>query len=171
MTPYLFFNYLNSQHPNIKFTFEKQINGKLPFLDILVDNSSDTCITSVFHKKTYTGLLTNLFSFAPFNYKTGLIRTLIDRTFKINNTETGFKKDNGKLSETLKRNCYPISSYLILFIDKIVKQYSADKTKQSSAKHDCPSNTGNTNLRYVKLPFIGQYSRLTQIKIKKKSIV
>jgi hypothetical protein len=65
----LFFDYLNAQHPNISFTFEKQEDGKLPFLDILIDNSSNTCITSVFHKKTYTGLLTNFLSFTPFTYK------------------------------------------------------------------------------------------------------
>ena len=32
-----FLNYLNSRHPNIKFTFETKLNGKLPFLDVLVD--------------------------------------------------------------------------------------------------------------------------------------
>ena len=39
----LFFDYINAQHPNIKFTHEKQLNGKLPFLDVLVDNSSNIC--------------------------------------------------------------------------------------------------------------------------------
>ena len=37
-----------------------------------------------FEKKTYTGLLTNYFSFTPFQYKLGLIKTLIDRAYKIN---------------------------------------------------------------------------------------
>jgi len=41
-----------------KFTFEKQNDGKLSFLDVLIDNSSNDCVFSVFHKKTYTGLLT-----------------------------------------------------------------------------------------------------------------
>jgi len=47
-----FFEFINSQHPNIKFTFEKQNDGKLSSLDILVDNSSRDCVFSVFHKKT-----------------------------------------------------------------------------------------------------------------------
>ena len=46
-----FFNYLNTKHPNIRFTFEKENNGKLPFLDVLIDNSKDKLITSIFHKK------------------------------------------------------------------------------------------------------------------------
>ena len=55
-----FFSYINSQHPNIKFTMEREENHKLPFLDVLLDNHSNQgIITSVFHKKTYTGLLTN----------------------------------------------------------------------------------------------------------------
>ncbi|XP_068756976.1 uncharacterized protein [Montipora capricornis] len=50
-----FFSYINSQHPNIKFTMEKEENHKLPFLDVLLDNHRNQgIITSVFHKKTYT---------------------------------------------------------------------------------------------------------------------
>ena len=45
------FNYLNSKHPNIKFTFEKQNSGKLAFLDLLISNENDNFWTSVFLKK------------------------------------------------------------------------------------------------------------------------
>ena len=31
-----FYKYLNTKHKNIKFTFEKQIEDKLPFLDVLI---------------------------------------------------------------------------------------------------------------------------------------
>ena len=81
-----FFKYLNEQHPNIKFTLEKQNNGKIPFLDVLIENDDDKFFTSVYHKPTHTGLLTNYFSFIPNSYKISLIRTLVDRTFKNNNT-------------------------------------------------------------------------------------
>ena len=30
------FSYINSQHPNIKFTMEREENHKLPFLDVLL---------------------------------------------------------------------------------------------------------------------------------------
>jgi len=47
------------------------------------------------------------FSFTPFRYKIGFIRTLTDRTHKINNTSSGFQNDLIKLSDTLKRYLFP----------------------------------------------------------------
>ena len=67
-----FFDFLNTRHPNIKFTFEKQIDGKLAFLDILLSTTQDKFSTSVFRKKTSIGLYTNFTSFTPFSYKIGL---------------------------------------------------------------------------------------------------
>ena len=67
-----FCSYLNTRHENIKFTFEKEKDNKLPFLDILINNNQSDLQTSVFHKKTYTGLLLNYFSFVPNSYKLGL---------------------------------------------------------------------------------------------------
>ena len=54
-----FLTFLNGQHPNIKFTIEKEKNNQLPFLDILNNSSSNKLVTSVYRKSTYTGLLAN----------------------------------------------------------------------------------------------------------------
>ena len=83
-----------------------------------MDNSGASCITSIYHKSTYTGLLTNFLSFTCFKYKVGLIYILVDRIFKINNTITGMEKDLQQLLITLQRNSLP--SHLI---DKIIKGY------------------------------------------------
>ena len=83
----IFFDYINSRHPNIRFTMEKELNRKLPFLDVLIDNSdTNSFLTMVYRKKTFTGLLTNYFSFTSYSYKVGigLIRTLVDRAYTIN---------------------------------------------------------------------------------------
>jgi len=83
----LFFNFINNQHPNLHFTMERESNQVLPFLDVLLNNKSPQFpVTNVYRKKTFTGLLTNFLSFTPLCYKMGLVKTLIDRTFKINNT-------------------------------------------------------------------------------------
>ena len=50
-----FFNFINNQHPNIKFTFEKQINEILPFLDISIKSNEDFIFsTTTFRKKRKT---------------------------------------------------------------------------------------------------------------------
>ena len=49
-----FLTFLNRQHPNIKFTIEKEKNNQLPFLDILNDSSSNKLVTSVYRKPKYT---------------------------------------------------------------------------------------------------------------------
>ena len=67
-----------------KFTMETEEKGQLPFVDVLLSkqsasNHQASFITSVYQKKTYTGLYTNYSSFIPFKYKLGLIKTLINR--------------------------------------------------------------------------------------------
>ena len=64
----VFYSYLNTRHQNIKFSFENKKNNKLAFSDILINNTEFDLKTSVFHKKTYTGLLLNCFSFVS-NHK------------------------------------------------------------------------------------------------------
>ena len=54
------------------------------FLDVLITSPEDGCfLTSVFHKATFTGLFLNFTSYTLLRYKLGLIKTLIDRAFKI----------------------------------------------------------------------------------------
>ena len=43
----------------------------------------------------------------PLKYKLGLIKTLIDRAYKINNTTQGFHNDIKYLSEILQHNMFP----------------------------------------------------------------
>ena len=84
------------------------------FLDILLDNSHPSIVTSVYRKKTLTGLLTNYFSFAPLNYKLGLVRTLVDRVYKINNSWAGFHLEVKKLIvKTTRHICAHVREHLL----------------------------------------------------------
>ena len=112
-----FHTYLNTKHKNINFTYEKQIDNKLPFLDILISNN-ENLETSVFHKKTYTELMLNYFSFVPDSYKYDLIKTLIDRKYRINSTWTSFDIDLKNLKQVLLKNQYPLSMK-----DNVIKKY------------------------------------------------
>ena len=47
----LFFDFINAQHENIRFTYEKEENNKLPFLDIFINTANNEIGTSVLGKK------------------------------------------------------------------------------------------------------------------------
>ena len=64
-----FSNYLNSQHSNIKFTYEVKKDNQLPFLDILITNHFTNLSTGVYRKPTFTGLGINFRSYIPYIYK------------------------------------------------------------------------------------------------------
>ena len=81
-------------------------------------STSNSLLTRVYRKKTFTGLLTNYFSFTSYSYKVGLIRTLVDRAYKINNTWLGLHEDKTKLTEILKKNLFPAH-----LIEKVVNRY------------------------------------------------
>ena len=50
-----FLTFLNGQHFNINFPIENKKNNQLPFLEILIDSSSNKLVTSVYRKSTHTG--------------------------------------------------------------------------------------------------------------------
>ena len=95
---------------------EAEVNKIIPFLDAVIDNSQNILKTSTY-RSTYSGLLLNYTSFTSRFYKIGLIKCLIDRAYKINNTWPGFHDDDvSKIKDVLKRN-----SYLPFILDKIIK--------------------------------------------------
>ena len=149
----LFFNYINSRHPNIRFTMEKEIDHKIPFLDVLINNETHFPVTSVYRKKTFTGLLTNYFSFTSHSYKLGLIRTLVDRAYQINNTWLGFHEDITKLTKILQKNLFPVH-----LVQNIINHYL------TLTRQDCnpPASVSDTTRTfYFKLPYISPFSSVT----------
>ena len=48
------------------------------------------------------------YSFVPLSYKLGLVRTLVDRVFEINNTWFGFHNNIKELTNILGKNMFPL---------------------------------------------------------------
>ena len=74
-------NFLNlfSLHPALQFTFEKEENDSLPFLDVLVKKSKTGFLT----KPTFTCHYIRWDSFFPKQCKVNLIKTLVYRALMI----------------------------------------------------------------------------------------
>ena len=145
-----FFHYLNSRHINIRFTMEKESENRLPFLDVLIDNNQVPVLTTVFCKSTFTGLLMNFTSFTSYSYKLGLIRTLIDRSYKINSTWLGFHQETTKIKDFLLKNSYPAH-----IIDKAI-----NSTINKFFQFNRQNGNNSPECSYVKLPYVGKFSAI-----------
>ena len=78
----LFLNYLNSQHPNIKFTCENESENQLNFLDVTVHRKDNKFETSVYREPSFTVLGLRYDSFVPKSNKINLISCLIHRAYE-----------------------------------------------------------------------------------------
>ena len=72
-----FLKYMNSRHQNIKFTFDEEQNNKIAFLDISITKAGNELQTSLFRKKTFSGVYLNFNSRLSSEYKKGLLHTLL----------------------------------------------------------------------------------------------
>ena len=55
-----FLKQLNSLHQSLNFTHEKEVNGKLSFLDVLVEKSNTKFLTSVYRKSSFSDQVQSL---------------------------------------------------------------------------------------------------------------
>ena len=149
-----FLMYMNTRHKNIKFTYEEEQNNTLAFLDIKITRSPKGFTTSVYRKKTFSGVYLNFGSFLPMEYKKGLIATLLHRTFTICSNYKLFHDEIDKLKIIWQKNGFPL-----FFIDKCVKKF-LDKlfVKKTSGE---PSNKKEVNFHMV---FLGKIT----LQVKKK---
>ena len=75
----VFFKHLNSGNKNIQFTMEKERDGQLPFLDILVTREGEKLGHTVYRKPTHTDRYLNKDSNHHPCQKRGIIKTLTER--------------------------------------------------------------------------------------------
>ena len=141
---------------------EKEINHVLPFLDVLLDNTAPHFpVTTTYRKKTFTGVLTNFLSFTPLCYKLGLVKTLIDRIFKINNTWLGFHKDIQTLFVILRKNLYPEH-----VLNSIIHRYISKAVKGDNARPVAGVEPQESPKFYFKIPYIGRFSGIAQHRVR-----
>ena len=113
-----FKEYLSSKHPNINFSIEKEKDGCLPFLDVIILRENEKFVTNVYRKKTFSAVYTNFKSFIPETYKIGLIKSLLFRCFSLCSDFIKFHHEIDKLKSILYKNSYPRD-----LIDKCIKEF------------------------------------------------
>ena len=78
-----FLSTLSDSHPSISFTMELATNGKLPFLGVEIVKHMSRLETKVYKKPTDTGLLLHYQSHVDVRYKQSLLKTMLNRAFKL----------------------------------------------------------------------------------------
>ena len=135
---------LNGLHPALKFTCEHEVSGKLPFMDVLVDRSTNKVVeTSVYRKPTFTGLYITWDSFCATKYKVNLVKNLVHRAKRIC-SESRLSEELDKLKEIFTRNGYPVDLLARIITAK------APQTELVYGPKRCPV--------YLRLPWKGHWS-------------
>ena len=140
--------HLNTIDPtdNIRFTYEQEQDGKIPFLDTLIirkpDGSTKICI---YRKKTHTNQYLQFNSHHPLHQKLGVIRSLLDRKESIITEDEDKEKEDKIICDALKQCGYPSWA-----INKAKK----DKDKQQKKKESKKTTTDTASKGLVVVPYV-----------------
>nr|XP_060617816.1 uncharacterized protein LOC132767173 [Anolis sagrei ordinatus] len=134
-----FLDHLNSIHPNIQFTMEKENEGRLPFLDVLVIRKPDQQLGhTVYRKPTHTNRYLHKNSNHHPSQKRSTIKALADRAKRI--CEPHLLQDElNHLNWALQANGYSTSD---------IRRAARPRTSHESQDEDPPR--GKVFLPYIK---------------------
>ena len=146
-----FLKYLNSLHKNLEFTIEHKCDDNIPFLDLLIIRNRDNHIIdlAVNRKPTHSRVFTNFTSFIPFQFKMGLVRTLVTRAYRLCSTLKLFHLELEELTRLLMQNGYTKS-----FIENIIKTQLNRLHSEEPYKKVGP----DPKQIFIRLPYLGDAS-------------
>ena len=120
-----FLTRLNGLHSSLWFTFEKEKNNALPFLDVFVERAKASYETNVYRKPTFTGQYLRWESFTPIKGKASLVSTLVHRALMIC-SKSKLKGEINRIKEILLDNEYP-EEFVQKKLSKKITQFSNPK--------------------------------------------
>jgi hypothetical protein len=146
-----FLSSLNESHPSVSFTMELGEHGKLPFLGTEIRQCNGRLETRVYRKPTDTGLLLHYKSHVDVRYKKSLLKTMLDRAFKLSSTWQLFHLECDRLTQTFSRLQYPAQLIQSTISNFVTKKVSGDPISTRAR------NVNEAPVRIV-LPFKDQRS-------------
>ena len=108
----------NSRHKCMKFSLKVENDNQLPLLDVNVSRKEGKFVTSIYRKRTYSGVYLNYKSFVPTDFKHGLIFTLLFRAHALSSNYELFHEEIVRLKTIWQKNGYPL-----FFIDKVIYRF------------------------------------------------
>jgi len=115
---------LNCQYESIKFTYEKEENGRLPFLDLELQRVGNKIEFGIFHKPTSTKRTITSDSNCPIQHKLAAYHSMAHRLVRLPLSITNYKNEYEYIKETANLNGFSVE-----VVDKIIYQH-AKKVKK-----------------------------------------
>ena len=141
-----FTEHLNKLDPDIKFTMEKEENGRLAFLDTNTVRSTDGTIrTTVYRKPTHTDQYLDFESCHPEEHKMSVIRSLHQRAEAITSDPTELSKEITHVNDALKKCNYPDWA-----LTKTAKSLSNNSKTKGKKRYNKTDQKGSVVMPYVK---------------------
>ena len=112
---------INELHNNLKFTIEREKDGEIPFLDMLLMRKGKHVESTWYCKPTDTGLVMNFHAIAPKRYKCGVVSGFVHRLHRSCSTWIHFDNSLKKAKAVLEKNQYPPGFYEEVIADTLRK--------------------------------------------------
>ena len=130
----------------LTFKYELSVNDKIAFLDVLIESSDDTFITSPYKKPTSKNSpILNFKSECPERYKIGVLNNLIHRAKLTSSDSNIFYKALKDIKQTLINNGYPNN-----FVDKHIN------TTLENLKNNNKNNQQNEEEKNITIFYCNQ---------------
>lgn len=142
----------NSFHKNLQFTMETEVDGKIPFLDVLLIRNTDNTISTDWYKKpSSSDRILNFLSSHPMHQKINIIKNLTKKCIILSDKKF-LDKNVKRIKEILFNNNYPKN-----LVNRVICE-TKNKNKQSNSK--LIKNTSNevSYIKYCKFPYISNLS-------------
>ena len=121
---------------NIKFAYEVEQDGKLPFLDLLlVRTDNDGLKFLIYRKPTHIDQYLNFYTHHPIEHKLSVVRTLMERSQCMVSDVVDKKHKDAHVEDALRVCGYPEWSF-----DKVKSQMEQKKQKKKQKKQEQSSS-------------------------------
>ena len=152
------FTLFNNKDTAVQFlTIEFEQDQQIPFLDILTKRHLNKSFsTSIYRKKTFTGLYTHWDSFTPRKYKINLIRTLTYRCLRICSSPCLLQSALDDRKRYSSRNGYPRGIFTYNMDDVVNKHRNKPKDITTVPKKEI----------FIVLPNLGIQSKIVTQQLK-----
>ncbi|UYV82465.1 hypothetical protein LAZ67_21002312 [Cordylochernes scorpioides] len=102
----------NGYHPDLNFTYEKETNNSLPFLDVKIMRIENKFQTTVHYKPSFNPDYIRFSSYCPLSHKINTVKTLTKRIHSHCSLQTFKTEETHNILRNLKTCQYPLSFIL-----------------------------------------------------------